>query len=455
MELLDRQFAFLTRQRGADFIRQLRLFLGVLRQDPRFASHTEDIRTELVDFFQRASEEDNRFLHEAVALRIELASRAPGVDDSDMEPPPQDHGDMRYRASFAHFDRVVSGEDSPVRGIPLQPTGSEDESRSGTLLGILLQKLSQLRTGIEIGAGGAVPTEHQRPDLRDLERRVGNLSRSQQHWHRAVIAGRRTLPGSALAALEHAVEQSNPAPVTIVTDEDFHDYANAMFVMANEGLFSLFSKALYEGRLSAEEAEQLEEVVERLRALADRLFEDVRRRLGTVRTYRALVQRFKNRCEWHDRDRLRDLASGSTTPEDDLAAEFARWLFDQGLSPLTKARAGGLEPDILDPSLTPTVYVEAKRYRSSSNARAHIRNGVMQVHDTVARLHGTPYEVREAFLLVFREAGPRYALPESIRGEAWTVYPILVDIAPAATSGSRQRERIVVMEEGEFSDSTS
>ena len=451
VELLDRQFAFLGRQTGADFIWQLPQLLEVLDGEPRLANHLADIRDETMAFLKRKLDDDGAFVEQAAGLRDQLALRAAEVDDSDMERPAPGHGDLQYRFSFAHFDLVASGEDSPVRGIPLERTGFEDDSRSGLLVAILKAKLTHLRTGVDMETGGGVPDQHQRPDLMDLERRVGNLERAQHHWHRGLIARQRILPGAALVALEHTVELANPTPTVIVSEDDFDAFANQMFVMAVEGVVPLLDKALFRGGLSAQEQSQFELLIVRLRAHGERLYEDLRRRIGTVRSHRALVQRFKNRCEWHDRDRLRALATDSSTPEDDLAAEFARWLFDQGLSPLTKARTGGLEPDILDPSLKPTVYVEAKRYRSSSHARGDIRNGVQQVHDTVARLLGTPYEVDEAFLVVFREAGPRYALPESIPGEAWTVYPVLIDIAPAESSGSRQRERVVVLSSDEFS----
>jgi hypothetical protein len=73
-----------------------------------------------------------------------------------------------------------------------------------------------------------------------------------------------------------------------------------------------------------------------------------------------------------------------------------------------------------------------------------------QLHDTVMRLKGTPYEVREAFYVVFREAGPRYVLPESVHGEGWTVFPVLIDIAPLSESGSRQAYQPRVISEEEF-----
>lgn len=57
-----------------------------------------------------------------------------------------------------------------------------------------------------------------------------------------------------------------------------------------------------------------------------------------------------------------DLLSGG--PQDRLTGELARYLFDAGLSPLTKPLTGGLQPDLLDPLAS--FYVEAKQYARSS-----------------------------------------------------------------------------------------
>jgi hypothetical protein len=99
-----------------------------------------------------------------------------------------------------------------------------------------------------------------------------------------------------------------------------------------------------------------------------------------------------------DPSRDRTLGGG---PEDRLPAEFARYLFDQGLSPLSKPMTGGLQPDLLDPAAR--FYVEAKQYDSS--ARGDIVSAVAQVMDTVGRLRGSQYEVDEAFRAVFRRRG--------------------------------------------------
>jgi hypothetical protein len=126
------------------------------------------------------------------------------------------------------------------------------------------------------------------------------------------------------------------------------------------------------------------------------------------------VNRFKLRREWHDRKRMENIASDGSLPggpEDRLTAELARYLFDQGLSPLTKPMTGGLQPDLFDPNAR--FYVEAKQYKNS--AHSYIVKAITQLIDTVNKLRGDPnFEVEEAFCVIFRLSGPYYLLPETV-----------------------------------------
>ena len=106
-------------------------------------------------------------------------------------------------------------------------------------------------------------------------------------------------------------------------------------------------------RLEDADRKLIAERVTQLRAGVERLHEELRRRIAATRSRLALVHRFKLRCEWHDRERMTAVANDKSLgggPEDRLTAEFARYLFDQGLSPLSKPMAGGLQPDLLDPA---------------------------------------------------------------------------------------------------------
>ena len=280
---------------------------------------------------------------------------------------------------------------------------------------------------------GAQPDVAETPDapanefLDELHDQLERVARHNVYSFRQYLDDLLSSGSAAALFLTIVAERLNPQPDTETEGAFTQD------MLGRTGLTRWF---IYRGPLPPNVKETMARDVARYGDYLDRFYEELRLRIGTVRGKLALIMRFKGRCEWHDRDRLRLLALGAQAPEEALTAELARWLYDHGLNPLTRARAAGLEPDVLDPTEAPSFYIEAKRYRRS--ARSYLVRGVHQVNDTVGRLYGSAYEVHEAFYVVFREGGPRYAFPEAIPGVGWTVYPVLIDIAEARVSGSRQ-----------------
>jgi hypothetical protein len=218
-----------------------------------------------------------------------------------------------------------------------------------------------------------------------------------------------------------------------------------------------FTSLLYEPLdYEKKAAAAAEEEIAKLRPVVERIFEGLRLRIGTTRSLIALFNRFRTRCQFHDRERLRELAkhppasvagrarrNRRTRTEQTLTEELARYLFDQGLNPLTEVPTAGLRPDVLDPGY---LYVEAKQY-GSGNPRAYLIKGVRQVHETMGRLRGSRYQVHEAFYVVFRLGGRHFSLPDRISFGEWTLYPVFIDLAPAFESGSRARDSIAITED--------
>jgi hypothetical protein len=257
-----------------------------------------------------------------------------------------------------------------------------------------------------------------------------------------------TSAGVALLNLEAVPEELNPA-TRILDDDDTVSPASDLIRWVSSESYSLFKLAWNE-RVDAADLRIIDKRVADLRGAVERLREDLHRRIGATRSRLALVNRFKLRCEWHDRERMLAVADDdrlSGGPEDRLTGEFARYLFDAGLSPLTKPLAGGLQPDLLDPLAS--FYVEAKQYATSS-ARGDIVKSVAQVLDTVGRLRGGPYAVDEAFCVVFRREGPYYDLPAVLQTETFRLHLVLVDLAPTTQAGRRQRDKPVQIPANEF-----
>ncbi|MGC9985795.1 MAG: hypothetical protein ABSF35_19490 [Polyangia bacterium] len=166
--------------------------------------------------------------------------------------------------------------------------------------------------------------------------------------------------------------------------------------------------------------------------------EDMALRIGIYLSHRALILRFKTKCEMFLAESLLErIDSKPGKAEEMLTLAAAEFLFDRGLNPLFNAQVVRLCPDLFDPRLPHALYIEAKQYRED-NPRAKVEKAAWQMWDTWHELD-SQHQVREAFLLVFRRSGPLVTFDESASLEGRTLYPLLVDIAPMDERGSRAR----------------
>jgi hypothetical protein len=165
-----------------------------------------------------------------------------------------------------------------------------------------------------------------------------------------------------------------------------------------------------------------------------RVYEDVRLRLGQERSLLAVFERYRQRCQWYEADRLRVLAEASSRPEDALAETLVTYLFDNGLNPLVQPMIGRIRPDALDVSSRFTFYVEAKQYKQG--APRYLLQGMQQVWDMLGQLQSTGSDVREAFYVIYRRGGPRYEFPRRLQHGERIVHVLLIDIAPIEERGS-------------------
>jgi hypothetical protein len=470
-ELLDRQVGFLLRQTdSAAFLIQVEPFLTALRSEPRLAAYLDDVLEEVVGIVNAMEAVDAELTSELRELRRELVELRPEADDSNPEPPPESapptaklQARLSYPGSLTFFDEWADSEPKPFNA------DGEGGLAKG-LLGILRNKdiayLREVRATAGVKASeaeagpedapseGQSPTEAEQPGparepLEAWRRRLGNVQRRYDYAVRLLRLRTRTSSGLALLKLEAVPDDLNP-PARILDDADEVTLAAGDVVRwASSESYSLF-KLAWQERLDAADLGIIDKRVADLRDAVERLREDLQRRIGATRSRLALVNRFKLRCEWHDRERMLTVADDdrlSGGPEDRLTGELARYLFDAGLSPLTKPFAGGLEPDLLDPLAS--FYVEAKQYATAS-ARGDIVEGVAQVLDTVGRLRGGSYAVDEAFCVVFRRDGPYYDLPPVLQTETYRLHLVLVDLAPTTEAGRLQRAKPVLIPADEF-----
>lgn len=468
VELLDRQVDFLLRQReSAAFLIQVEPFLRVLRTEPRLAAYLEDLLEDVVHIVDDMEEVDSELTSELLELRRELVELWPGADDSNLEAPSESdtraaklQAALSYRGTLAYFDEWASSEPEPFNadgmgGLAKALLGILQNKNTASLQEAEAASAFKNADPEDVSTEARPPTEDEhntsgRDPLNAWRRRLGNVQRRYDYAVRLLRLRTRTSAGLALLKLEAVADELNP-PARVLEDEgeDTVSAASDLMRWASSESYSLF-KLAWQERLDAADLGIIDKRVADLRDAAERLREELRRRIGTTRSRLALVNRFKLRCEWHDRERMLATADDDRLPggpEDRLTGEFARYLFDAGLSPLTKPLTGGLQPDLLDPLAS--FYVEAKQYAGSS-ARRDIVKSVAQVLDTVGRLRGGPYAVDEAFCVVFRREGPYYDLPPMLQTETYRLHLVLVDLAPTTEAGRRQRDKPIQLPTDEF-----
>jgi hypothetical protein len=412
-DVLDRQLNFLLAHAQEDFYAQLGPYLDALESDPRIDAHLRDLLQEANDVVEKLRRVDTEIAGQLVAVRREFVRRAPELDDSST-PEPEDGDNPDHQNTLAYFDRKAAAK-RPALDLNVESVRWRGATRSRELLGILKAKLRS-------------------DDARwqDLRRKVYDLDSNERYAVKEFMLALRTSPGVALARLFRARSTLNPAPRAAHQERPDFEPVTIYFHPAQDALFG-------SQPLDKNSQRQLEGCVDLLRDAAKRSYEDLRRRLGTVQSHRALVARYKLRCESYDRERLGRLADGKSNPENLLVAELARYLFDAGLTPLLSAQVGGFRPDNFQHTERWTFYLEAKQYASARAARKAVRDGVKQVWDTAAVLKSLG--LREAFLVIFRRAGPLCLLPDVLRVEGLSVFPVVVDIASPKESGSQQHAR--------------
>src|SRR5262249_8636841 len=155
---------------------------------------------ELRDALDRFVHELNLLTEEATAIRIDLAERAPEIDNTGMErPDPRTHEYMEWDLdSFARFDDLVERDVDSEIGYPTLPEQRGEPGVVGHLLQILRGRLRAAEYG-EDPPGINPPLI--RDDLGDTGRRIGNLGERHRALIQRYAQESHTLPGLAYARL--------------------------------------------------------------------------------------------------------------------------------------------------------------------------------------------------------------------------------------------------------------
>lgn len=419
-ELLDLQLEFLQKQQGLSFIGQVGRYLDTITSDPRVDTLFGDLLREADKAELAFANVEKKLIARLCEIRDALIAMAPSIDDSTRQHDPSVGFDHEYEASFGHFNAMAAK--APDR-IALQRFPEQIEVFLPRMLRVVGEKWQ------------AVAKIAKTPELFVLGSAQGAIEADHQHAIQRFSLIGRSDPCAAAARLRTFIDEMNPPPG--VTDEERLMWN--LRVGMNDLLRGLYGLRPASSRADREDvARDVENSVTKLREDAESVHVELRRRLYSRRSRRALLVRFKIRCESYDRERMRGLARPNKR-ETPLTVEAARFLFDNGLTPLIDATSGGLRPDLLDTATPWTFYLESKQYGDAAGARKAVRDGAKQIWDTAGHLKSLG--VTEVFWLVFRRGGPRCILPDELRAEGLVVFPILIDIAEVKKSGSKQKEQ--------------
>ncbi len=434
IEQLDRLHAFFAERDDADVYAELHRFVEALRGDPRTLTIAHELVDECTERLQRVRERDQASAAELAALRRELVVAFPEfADTEDDVRSGNDVDPERGVRSLAHFDELVERE-CPL-GQSVRPRDADDRTVSTTLVCILRDRLSRLRKSPE-----------RRAHTQDLKRRIWDIEAKHRREFREWLLYTRTHGAASMVRIAGLAGYLNPAPKPAEADwfafvartlsDVHHPFADLRDATFDEQL----------GELVMRDAGQ----VTQMRTEVRRAYEEIRRRLLSARSHRALVVRFAQWVQLYEAAELHALAKKSPRKvEDVLTQRLARFLFERGLNPLTRANIGTTQPDLLDATTRWTFYVEAKQYKNAKG-KTVVRDAVKQIADTLLRVRALPHGVREAFLVVFRVAGPLLVLPRELVVGGVRVWPVLIDLAPSSQTGSRQKHAPVVVEAAEL-----
>jgi hypothetical protein len=326
IELLDRRYSLVADAPPQDFLLELDAFLDFIQSDEVLKYYVEQM---LAQFQRRIQERDRAFeqqKQEAIALRHRLVEIFSDLDDSETPfelDPNFSLPSETYQRSLAHFDDIVNGIDRwGGKSWSVTPGLYHDDSDVIKLLNILEGKLNLKKRSLR--QEGKDPTREMPKDfLFDF----GYLYERHQHIHLDFVNYGRVSPGSSFTFLVGAVSKINPEPQKFdswrqIIQADF-EHALSPEGQAEDELQAIVYKGKENDRLLPILKPHLRRVCESLRAM-----------IGSRLMHWQVINRYKARSMWYDRERLIELVEKNPgRREDVLTRDLARYLFQEfGLS---------------------------------------------------------------------------------------------------------------------------
>lgn len=411
-EVINRELAsLLATDNTEDLLFEVRPFLAVLEQDAQLRAALTDLASEADDLGRQLRDDvrdgaNVRTLEEIWGRIRDAANQGRARD---------------YAQRNAEFQRLTASDDAPVVVALHLGSAVGDSSRMGRLAEIVASFAEVLGDADRAALDGvAARCRHRRLEVIRATHAHSAVSLLRLRLIAALTEGE-TL---AEAASSPRRPEERPALVVRADAHGSHWQGLADRVLLGDGVADL------------DDAAGLDRTIRRS---CRRVAADLRVRVGSTATRLALIERYKARCEWHDRERLLALANAATgKSEAALRDDLARYLFDAGLDPLSEVRLGVVRADLLADAPGASFLLEAKQYSDRAGIASALRQAFRQALDTAARLSGGGFAIQEAFVVLFRRGGPRALLPrEAIFADGVRWHLQVIDLAGAEVTASR------------------
>jgi hypothetical protein len=431
VELFERQVTYVQAQTGDRLFVALPRFVEFLTNEPRLAAVIEDLTREYeVDRLVYARADDD------LAAAFELLWREHQQwFSAEWERQLAANPTNKAMRSFGHPSDVHTLLGCPRRGAEKGISFGLESSR-------LEDACNRMDTMWSPSLVEDLPKGEARTRLKAFHREYSNIKDRSDAERRRREFIERTHPGAAWRRLRWAAERICPPHVQRVSLSQANLFEEVASLVAEMEGRDLSNVAL--GR-DVRKSDVFDAKAKR-EILADdleTLRQELVRRIGLHLSHLALVNRFKTKCERFRSAELRDRCTVTArSAEKALTLAAAEYLFDQGLNPLFNPQLVKLRPDLFDSALPHALYIEAKQYGEGEIPKRLIKEAAWQVWDTWSELDAQ-HKVKEAFLVVFRRAGPLLVFEGPARFHGRTMHPILVDIAPTNEKGSRQKNQPV------------
>lgn len=420
------------------FIELIPLYGFLLHTPPVYSVLKETIlqRTDMITRFVQVEREVADKLR---TLKLTFTEMFPDTDDSsyvhDSSPL-----DMDYMFTFARFDNLLNGKKLGIdTGQPVEAPSPYDNNRPvQNAINILVSKCNKKSEEL---------SNNTPQTLVELQFEISNLNESYNYEFNYLINQQRVSVGESVLFLENVVQEINPKPIEVHSFEELiQTRQNYPFSLAPL-VYKSIRDTVYK------HAEPNKGWISQIRQHLKRLRHGIIRGLLENQSHQQLIRRFKTRCMWYDKERVRDLVMDMQghfirTKEDTLIKEMARYLFDNGYPVMFHVQTENLQSDLMDPSERAAIFIEGKAYTSA--CKADLLRGVAQLHGYLNNFETNFYRIRDGYFVVFRLDGPIYDFPSEILTNRYRLVPILIDLGDSTVSGSRQSDQPIIVTEAEI-----